>query len=86
MSNSSVIYSGSESIWCCIRYMLKMSFFMLKIRLKYFFRCEFSAILTKLTDFFLFSDNVGVYLFVFQAEKMFLNVWFIIGVCVFKRI
>ena len=41
MSNSSVIDSGSESVWCYIRYLLKMSSFMLKIRLKYFLNVNF---------------------------------------------
>ena len=61
--------------------------FYVKDLFKIFFLCEFSAILTKLTEFYYFLTALGfVCSFVFQAEKMLLNVWFIIGVCVFNRI
>ena len=59
MSNSSVIDSGSESVWCYIRYMLKMGPFMLKICLKYFFLRKCSAILTKLIEFYYFLITLG---------------------------
>ena len=80
----SVIGSESESVCCYIRYMLKMCPSMLKIRLKYLKKkkCDFSAFLTKLIEFYHF---LGRLLFVFQAEKMLLNVWLLIGVCVFNR-
>ena len=68
MSNSTVIDSESESVWCNICYMLKMWIF------SYSYKTEDWILL--------FSDSFGVYLFLFQAEKMLLTVWFIIGVCV----
>ena len=51
-----------------------------------FFLCDFSAFLTKLIEFYYFLMALGRLLIVFQAEKMLLNVWFMIGVCVFNRI
>ena len=61
--------------------------FYVKDSFKIFFLCEFSAIVTKLTEFYYFlTDIFEIYLFVFQAEKMLLSVWFIIGVRVFNRI
>ena len=83
MSNSLVIDSESESV-CC--YILKMCSFMLKIRYFFFFSMLIFNDSYKIDCIVLFSDNCGVYLFVFQAGKMLLNVWFIIGSCVFNRI
>ena len=49
------------------------------------FLCNFSAFLTKLIEFYYFLKALGWLLIVFQAEKMLVNVWFMIGVCAFNR-
>ena len=51
-----------------------------------FLRCDFTAFLTKLIEFYYFLVVLGLLLITFQAEKVLLNVWFMIGVCVFNRI
>ena len=48
--------------------------------------CDFSVFLTKLIEFYYFLMALGRLLIVFQAEKMLLNVWLMIGVYVFNRI
>ena len=71
MSNSSVIDSEPENVWCYIRYMLKMCSFMLKICLKYFFLCEFSAILAKQTEFYYFLIALGFVCSYFRLKRCF---------------
>ena len=66
--------------------MLKMCPSMLKIHLKYFFLCDFSDFLIKLIKFYYLLMALGRLLIVFKAEKMLLNVWIMIGGCVFNRI
>ena len=60
--------------------------FLVKDSFEILFLCDYSVILTKLIEFYYFLIAFGRLLFVFQPVKMILNVWFMIGVCVFKRI
>ena len=71
MSNSSVIYSGSESVWCYISYMLKMSSFYVKDTFEIVFLCEFSAILIKLTEFYYFLISLEFICYYFRLKRCF---------------
>ena len=69
MPNSLVIDSESESVWCYIRYMLKMCSF--KDLFQIFFLCEFSAVLTKLTEFYYFLIALGFVCSYFRLKRCF---------------
>ena len=56
--------------------------FYIKDMFEIFFLCEFSAILTKLTDLYYFLITLGFICSYFRLKRCILNVWFIIGVCV----
>ena len=68
MSNSSVIDSESESVWC---YILKMCLFYVKDLFKMFFLCDCSAILTKLTEFYYFLIDLGLVCSYFRLKRCF---------------
>ena len=69
---STVIYSESENVWCYVRYMLKMCSFMLKGSLEIFFcLCEFSAIVTKRTEFYYFLIALGFIYSYFRLKRCF---------------
>ena len=70
MSNSSVIDSGSETVWCYIRYMLKKLFYV-KDTFEMFFLCEFLAIVTKLTEFYYFLITLEFICSYFRLKRCF---------------
>ena len=82
MSNIAVIDSESESVWCYIRYMLKMCSFILEIRWKYVCLCEFSAILPKRTEFYYFLIALGFICSYFRLKNAFKCLVYNRGLCV----
>ena len=73
MSNSSMIGSESGSVWCYIGFTLHAEnvLFYVKDTFEIFFLCEFSGILTKLTEFYHFLIALGFTCSYFRLKRCF---------------